>query len=233
MKSKSISTISPARNGWKALSCIATLLVGACSSEGGGDISSVFDIARNVVDPPNIAVSLQQAASIPHATMGIRLGGGSEILTVLAIYEPGQLWVAGTQLSIVTRRARIVQTVGLEHDLTKLIPDGDQPLLPLAVANGQAVHTKWLLYIADLGIFSAPMECDARPVRPEAVSILGKSIETERVEETCNTPSIGWTFTNVYWISQTSGLIWMSVQNIHPKMDAITTEFLRPPATQD
>lgn len=233
MKSKSTSTISPARNGLRALGCIAALFVGACSSEGGGDVSSLFSIARNLVDPPNTAVSLQQAASISHATMGIRIGGGSEILTVLAIYQPGQLWVAGTQLSIVTRRGRIVQTVGLEHDLTKLISDGDQPFPPLAVANGQEMHTKWLLDIADSEAFSAPMECDARPVRPEVVSVLGKNIDTERVEETCNAPAIRWTFTNVYWISRTSGLIWMSVQNVHPKMDAITTELLRPPPMQD
>jgi hypothetical protein len=189
-------------------------------------------MAKGIVAPPHTAVPLQVAASLPEATMGVRIGDSSEALLVLATYEGGNLWLGGTQVSVVTHNGRIVQTVGLEHDLTKLSAIADQAFEPLAIANGREVHTKWMADIADLKVFSASLECDARPVRGQRIVILGKTIETEKVEETCSCASLGWTFTNNYWISPTSGLVWMSVQHVHPNLDPVTTELLRPPAVQ-
>ena len=163
----------------------------------------------------------------------VRIGGGSEILTVLAAFEPGQLWVTGKALAIVTSRGRIVRTAGLQQNLAKLTADAGTDFSPIDMARGQPSQSRWTVQLDDLGFFEATMECNAHAVRREPVISLGKTVDTERVEEQCSSPALQWTFTNVYWISPTSGLVWKSIQNIHPKSDPLTTELLRPPEKQN
>lgn len=216
-----------------AIAALGTALLAGCSSDGNGDLRMMFDVARSIVDPPVTSISLKQASAVPHATMGVRIGGGSEILTILAAFEPGQLWVTGKQLAIVTRRGRIVRTAGLENNLTKLTADEGTDFSPIDIARGQTSRSRWTVQLDDLGFSEASMECSAHAVRREPVVSLGKKVDTERVEEQCSSPALRWAFTNVYWVSPTTGLVWKSIQNVHPKGDPLTTELLRPPEKQD
>src|SRR5689334_2888070 len=133
------------------LTVLATVLLAGCSSDGNGDFRMMFDVARSIVDPPVTTISLQQASAVPHATMGVRIGGGSEILTILAAFEPGQLWVTGKQLAIVTRRGRIVRTAGLEHNLVKLSVDLETDFSPIDIARGQPSRSRWSVQLDDHG----------------------------------------------------------------------------------
>jgi hypothetical protein len=63
----------------------------------------------------------------------------------------------------------------------------------------------------------------------ENIEILGKAIPTIRIEEACRADALDWSFVNTYWAGAQSGMVWQSVQHIHPQLGPITTEILRPP----
>jgi hypothetical protein len=112
--------------------------------------------------------------------------------------------------------------------MTKLTPYGSVIPSLVPAVQGQRVHTRWFIDIKDLLVSGALMECDAHAVGPESVTILGKAISTVHVTEDCSVPALKWSFTNHYWISPTSGVVWQSLQHTHPKLDPLTIEVLRP-----
>src|SRR6266481_901152 len=72
--------------------CVQALgfLLGGCSSEGSGDWSAVFVLARDSWEHRDGAVQLSDAASIPYATLGLRIDGSAEHLVVLATDSGGK-----------------------------------------------------------------------------------------------------------------------------------------------
>jgi hypothetical protein len=218
-----------------ALLGCAALAIGACSSEGESDLGAALPIFTGVFGSlfgggaAAPSVSLKDAAAIPFPTMGVRVGGGMEFITVLSMNNGGdRLWQNKRSAAFLVRDGHIVQTAGLPRDIDKLASVGALPSLH-AVAQGHPARYRWLADFHDLDVYNVQIDCEARPVRLEAVTILGKSIRTMRVDETCNAPSLEWSYTNKYWVDPDGGMTWMSIQYIHPQFDAISTEILRPP----
>ncbi len=136
-----------------------------------------------------------------------------------------RLWTSAAHVTLATRNGRIVRTAGLEHNLSgyQTVRDTD---------NGNGMRTiLWFADFADLGLYSVPILCRDRNAGPETITILGKTIHTRRVNESCASQNsrLDWTFHNTYWRDPESGLTWRSIQHVHPGTEAIETEILRPP----
>ena len=103
----------------RALPALAAgCLLGACSIQGS-DVLSIYRIARYAISGENKTVTLQQAASVPYATMGVRLGGGRETMLILVGDTSGrQLWTSASRVAITTHNGHIIRTAGFEHDLS-------------------------------------------------------------------------------------------------------------------
>ncbi len=175
------------------------------------------------------AVQLNDAAVIPYATLGIRIGGDPERIVVLATDSHGErVWTSASRVALTTRRGRIVATAGLGHDLSAFV--GDSAL------NGDwkiARSFSWTADFNDLGLYNVEVDCDDIPAGSEKIVILGKDIDTIRVDETCRSNQLDWSFSNTFWVSQVSNRVWRSIQYIHPKMGALEIELLRPPQSED
>jgi hypothetical protein len=210
------------------LLCCALVLAGAiplagCSSDGG-DWINLYKASIAAWEDRDAPVSLDQAAAIPYATLGVRLDGGKEQMLLLAVDTDGeQLWTSSARVAIATRAGRIVKTAGFSTDLMahSSRETGEDWRRP---------HTySWSGDFGDLGFYSVPIICYVRPAGHEPITILGKTLNTFRVDETCRSEAMNWSFSNNYWVSADSGRVWRSLQHIHPNGPTLEIEILRPP----
>jgi hypothetical protein len=217
---------SPIPSGLRSviLAACAAALAG-CSSDGGGDWIALLSLARTSWENRDAPVALEEAAAIPFATVGVRIGDAHEQILVLATDSHGErLWVAHTQVAMTTRGGRIVATAGLPFNVAGYSAANG------TAANWSAPHSvRWSVDFPDLGLYSVAVACEDRPAGSDPITILGRQLDTMRVDETCRSEQLQWSFTNTYWVSEASGRVWRSTQYIHPKMDPLTIQILRPP----
>ncbi len=202
---------------------IASFLSG-CSSESGMDFSDLWQVAKMSIGSDNQKVTLQQAASIPYASIGISVGENPQQILVLAsANSQQQLWTSASRIAIMTEAGRIVRTAGLPQNLSGYTSRTGQQASP---AGGTSIS--YLVDFADIGAYSVEVSCRATSISSQSITILGTDIQTERIDEQCLAPNIGWSFTNRYWIDPTSKTVWRSIQYIHPKSEPIAIDTLRP-----
>lgn len=215
------------RNWWfGAVAFSAAWGLAGCSSEQG-DWGQVLNIVEAAFGPGG-GVTMQQAAAIPFATLGVRVGDSTEDILVLAGTTNGQrLWTNASHVVLQTRDGRILRTAGLPHnrtDIRLLRGDGGPPPL-----QGSA-ETTWEEDFGDLHKYSIVVSCHSTVKGSEGVKNFTSVIPTTRVDEDCRSDQLDWSFTNSYWISPKDGLAWKSIQYISPKLDPVTIELLRPPS---
>jgi hypothetical protein len=199
-------------------------MLGGCSSNGSADLKSMTSVIRLALAPPQ-RVTVKQAAAIPYATIGVRLGSSPQAIATLATDDGGQrLWASGQKVMIATTRAgQIQRTVGLPFNLTWMVPTGPAGVQP------SAKLTIWSADFVDLGIYAATIQCDEVAAANVQISILGNRIATRRTNLRCTAPQLNWSFQNAYWTDPQTGTVWRSIQHVHPKLDPIEIETLRPP----
>ena len=211
--------------------CYVVLLVllAGCANNGSSDYSLFYKMLRGSFTGRNERIKLADAAKIPHASIGIAVGTEAERLLVLATNNGGdQLWTSSEHIVVSTRDGRIMRTVGLGHDLAGMTAgSGAIPLIFSTAAH--TVTDKRIMDLPDIGAYGTPVTCTARYVGTRTIKILGSAVNVFRVEEACAAPTLKWSFVNTYWLDMQNGRVWRSVQHVHPKLDAITTELLRPP----
>jgi hypothetical protein len=215
----------------RALIPALALALAGCGSQTGGmaDWGQVVGIVSDQFGP-SPSITLQQAAAVPFASLGVRIGDESQRMVVLAANTGGDLlWTSVAKLAITTRGGRIVRTAGLPLNVdTVRFQDATDPLLAAAQGGPPRQSLRFADYW-DLNIYSVPIRCVTASRGPDSVVILGRSISVTKVEESCEGSTLDWTFTDTFWVSS-GGLVWKSIQHIHPNGDPIETELLRPPA---
>ena len=210
----------------------ALLAVAGCSSSGQSDYSQYWQMMRQSVSGTfgKSSITLQQAASIPYASMGWRLNGGTQNIIVLANDNGGeQMWTSASRIVLVTKNGRIKRTVGLPHDIAALVPRINENLTSPAAAAKSTTPQQYSADFPSAGFYGAQIVCRAASKGARAITILEQRIATVRIEEKCNSPSLRWSFTNVYWTDPQTGFVWRSRQTIHPAGSTLETEIFRPP----
>lgn len=203
---------------------LLALGLSACGSTGNTDwnlLWKMVDVYRN--GPPG--VTLDEAAAVPYASIGVRVGDGPQQMFVLASNSgENNLWLEGQHAAVVTRDGRIVRSSGLGHDLSGYVVREPSTHLD----RTRTTTLTWSADFADMSVFSAPITCEDKPVGPDQITILGKTINTIRVDEACNSPALDWKFTNIYWLDPQTATVWRSLQHVHPKLDVVELSVLRP-----
>jgi hypothetical protein len=161
--------------------------------------------------------------------MGFSLDGGNQQLLVLATDSGGeQLWTGPSHAVIVTRDGRIVRTIGLGHDLAGLTTRIAAAPPPGAAVRGPFSTTRQEDF-PELGLYGMLVSCRAHHSGQQKIDILGQSLTTNRVDESCQSQRPEWSFVDSYWVDPNNGMVWRSRQHIHPKGGEIETEVFRPP----
>jgi len=215
----------------RALAITSAMALTGCNSarESAYGQYGQFIIAAFKQSFGNGAVTRQQAAAVPYASMGYRLNSGRELLVVLATDTAGDLlWTSGQHIALMTRDGRIRRTVGLPNDVGAVTSPGD--LASPSQALRAPFYSLRQTDFPDLGLFGVNIRCHAVARGRTSVSILSAATATVRVTETCRAEDLDWNFTDNFWVDPQSGMIWKAVQHIHPKGDILETELFRPPS---
>ncbi len=218
----------------KSIALIAALLLlSGCDSTGTSDYTLYYQALRQSFAGGfggHSHVTKDQATAIPYASIGYRLNDGPEQLLVLATDSGGeQLWTSGAHVVIVTRDGRIVRTVGLTQDVSAVTPQKGQQLTSLAQVRERSLTTTRLEDFPSIPIYGAAVTCTANPRGPETIVVLGRGVTTRKVDESCRSDSLSWSFTDTYWVDPQSTLVWRSIQHVSPKGEKVEVETLRPP----
>ena len=230
-KSASISMTSHTRARASVIGCaLASLALAGCTSgAGGGDWSHIYELVHQSWTGGAGTITLQQAAAVPYASLGVRVGGGPQTLVVLGADQSGHLlWTSAAKIAIETDNGRVMRTAGFPGDLSNVGFSGDDPLLAFERGGTGPQQATRTMDFRDINVFGIPVSCTLAREGSETIQILGTDIQTQRIGENCVSAKLDWQFENTFWMG-TSGFIWKSVQNIHPKQDPLTIEVLRPP----
>jgi hypothetical protein len=203
------------------------LALAACSSGSNSDALRIGGLMFQSVSGGG-TITRDQAAAIPYASIGVQLGGSSQGLAVLGKgIGADRYWYSGNRILFVTRDGRVVQTVGLPHDLTHLdvrTRSGNW------TGPGTAKNFSLVFDFADVGAFNVVATCTDENKGPETITILGANLSTEHHTETCDAPALDWSFQNQFWIDPKTHFVWQSEQEIHPHESTLYVSVFRPEA---
>ncbi|HUJ03863.1 MAG TPA: YjbF family lipoprotein [Rhizomicrobium sp.] len=190
--------------------------------------SELYGAAGQMFSGGEGGVTLKEAAAVPYASMGVRVGDGPEAMVVLASDSDGQrLWTSAAHIALLTHGGRIVRSSGFAHNLSAVT--GTDPLPAFADPDAGPREVTRQVDFWDMNLFAVTLSCRIESKGDDPVTILGATINTHRVEESCTATRPDWSFTDTFWMDK-SGLVWKSVQHINPALDPVETEILRPPS---
>jgi hypothetical protein len=218
------------RARWVGLFAGCLALTG-CSTQNS-DYAQYFQLMRQSIAGTfsNGAITREDAAKIPYATMGYRVNGERENILILATDTNGeQLWTAPSHLVLVTRDGRLVRSVGLPDNIASVTPSLSMATPPPGQVLKNAFTSIRAADFPDEGHYSVPISCKTVSMGRVAIIILGKALDTVRADEICQSGALGWSFRDSYWVDAQSGFVWRSIQHLTPKGEMIETEVLRPP----
>jgi hypothetical protein len=206
---------------------VAAVILLASLGAGCTDVQDQSDLLRmgsllvqqtGLFGGGNDNVTREKAASVPYASIGIRLGSSDEAMLLLR-------WQAGTQYVLITRDGHVTLTAGFAHNLDGLQgPIADSASTP--PEQGGPYH--YLYDMVDMGKYGVFAICTQHDVGAEQIEIIGVPHATRHIVEECKAKQLSWRFSNDYWRDAATGYVWKSVQNFRPDMDALTLEILRP-----
>lgn len=202
----------------------------ACSSDPNSDSSQLLVMARQSlgVFGDDTSVTRAQAAAIPYASIGVRLGDSRQFLLVLATQMRDQcLWTSAAHIAIETTSGRITRCAGLPHTIAQSLIAGRDPVQSrVAIGNSSC---SFAVDLPDRNVYQARLEYREQLPRLDVIEILGTKLKVQRFTEQGTCPVLDWQFENTYWRDGKSGFVWRSVQNIHPDLDALEITVFRPP----
>ena len=210
------------------------LALASCSSSNSGNTNytQFYQLMRQSLSASfgKIRVTRDQAASVAYASMGYSMDGGNQGMLILATDSGDELlWTSSAHVVIVTRQGRIVRTLGLDHDLSGLTTRNNAPPTPPAAAIQAPFASTRLQDFPELGLYGIEVSCRAHMVGRQSITILGQTVPTVRVDETCRSNQPDWSFTDNFWVDGDNGLVWRSRQHVNPKGGTVETEIFRPP----
>ncbi|MBI1329823.1 MAG: hypothetical protein GC166_07955 [Alphaproteobacteria bacterium] len=216
-----------------AIASIAMLSLAGCESLGtqqsvGGRIA--MQLYKQTFGEP-AKISRDAASSIAFATIGVNFGSADQAMMVLGTSRSGYLdWYSSNHVMIQTRKGRVVATSGLPYSLThlSLVMPGNKPDQNNGALPAPGSHYTLVFDFRDLDVFGVDAACTLADDGPQTIAIIGSTLKTRHLIETCSADAIGWDFENEYWTDVDTGFVWRSVQNPHPKLPEVTIEALRP-----
>ena len=207
-------------------------LLARCSSDPNSDtagLTNVLGQSLNIFSGGS-SVSLAEVSGTPFASIGVRVGSGAQIMLVLATHSGrSTVWTSSSHIALEIQSGRVVRTAGLVQNLSGTNVSGSDPLDAGLQNLRTPIPVKRTLDFSDRNDYGIVVDSTLAPAGLAAVDILGTRIACVHATETCSCPALGWNFTNEYWASARNGVVWRSVQFIHPDFDPLEIELLRPP----
>lgn len=181
----------------------------------------------------NAPVSRVDVASIPYATMLAKIGKESlRKITLGRVDEDEKYWYSANKTVIVTRSGRVIKTAGLPKNLIKTRFLGTDPLVNISklqikkTENGKSARR--LVDMAPPDNYGVVIDSVIESAGAREIEIAELRFDTELFVERCRAATLDWAFENQFWVDRKDGIVWKSIQHIHPDLPALELQLLRP-----
>lgn len=172
----------------------------------------------------------QQVDDLAYAQLGVRIGrGGRGIMVLNEIRGDDLYWISANRILLVTRKGRIVRTVGFPSDLLGTRLFGQDLLDAYDFEHPQIDGLETSRSIDTAAAHGETVRARFRVDGSETLTILDRPFETLRVLEEAHYGANRWKATNLYWLSKRSALIWQSRQFVVDGSPAIELQLLKRP----
>lgn len=131
---------------------------------------------------------------------------------------------------LVTVGGRLVRTAGLPANIgaTKLL-DADPLTKPMGRTGGEPRRSlRRLVDLAPGDHYGVMITSTSKILGPEVIEISELKFDTVAILERCHARGLNWTFDNKFWVEAETGLVWKSIQHIHPEVPPAELELLKP-----
>lgn len=214
--------------------CAATALggipLGGCGSNPA--FSDAAQTARNLIlGPPENPIPRASVAKLPYASIAAKVGDLPRGLLALGRIDGNdQYWVSSNRIALVTRRGRLIKTVGLGQNLRDSRTEGEDPLaLAPHRLTGPARHVRHL-DLSDPEYYDLIVDSVLTPVGPEKITILEIEFDSILLTERNSARTLNWRFENRFWVDPGDGFVWRSIQHFGRHYPSLLIEVAKPPA---
>lgn len=181
--------------------------------------------------------------ALPYPVLGMRIGDADPAVLVLSEqHDDGTaVWASADHAYIFTLGARIVHTIGFEHDLYAYgwaDEDAGDPIDEISrqivdhdglPPNGHLPQYHGYVQFGNALQRQADFNSDVVVERQEIINVLGLRYRVQRVRERFNVPGWRWQAWNDFWIDPHDGLTRRSIQQLRPDSPPIRLELLHLP----
>ena len=138
-------------------------------------------------------------------------------------------WVSADDIYIITRNGRIVRAEGLPNNLLDFF--STEPSFEEILTNNNQIdeHFRYIT-LDNPEVFDMRLEVNYRRLDLEIVSILDEEKELVLIEEVIENNYIRWKHTNKYWVDQSTGFVWQTIQEIAPNIPPIFIQITKKPS---
>ncbi len=180
-------------------------------------ISNLIYGYENNIDPEVIS-------KIPYASSLVKIGKGPYALMILESSENKRhTWVSADGVYLVTYEGRIIQSAGLQNNLTQLTmrkiswSSVDKPQKFTYYASYDEP------YLRDLKI-----EVEVINQGQTLTKLFNREVKLNLIKEKLRNRYLGWEVENTYWVDD-KGFVWKSEQFISPKLPSFEMEITKKP----
>ncbi len=218
--------------GLAASTAVPTLgLLGGCSSQSLQLLGSSFAGARTAVSGDRYGLSDDQIEALPYASLGVRIGRLAPAVLILASIDQDELrWASADRVVLVTRRGRLVKSVGLARDLLGTQWASPDPLLgfPNTIPASTESRVGRFVDLRPKDDFGVAVESRYDTIGNETLTLLGRTRRTVVLRERISVRKWRWSGENLFWLDAASGKVWKSRQQFCPDVPPLTLEVLKP-----
>ena len=214
------------------------LLAGAAALTLGGCGTSVpvfgdaATTARNIIlGPPETPIPRATVTTLPYATITAKVGNLPRGLLGLVRVEGADLhWASSNRVALVTRRGRLIKTVGLPQDLRDMRVTGEDPLTQAPHQLSRPTQYVRQLDLAHPDFYELMVDSELSLVGPRKITILEIEFDTILLVERNSARTLRWRFENQFWVDPVDGFVWRSLQHVGREIPELVIEVAKPPA---
>lgn len=208
---------------------LLTFLISSCASIDTSRIapgySEAFKNIKQYFLGAENEIELDVIASIPYASMLVRIGNGPTALMILESKKDEEYtWVSADGVYLVLKNGRIVKTSGLINNLR------DNFTTNKKWEDDLYNKQKFVSYYS----FSQPTLNNLKVTssyekgEEQDIELLVGKKRLRIIKEELFSEDVAWYETNLYWVDK-SNFVWKSVQSISPRLPEIYFEVTKKP----
>ena len=212
------------------------LSLSSCASLSSEKVAPSFTFAYESIKNalfgyPELNITREVVENIPYASALLKIGKGTQGLVILASVENSDyLWVSKDEVYIVTKDGRIERSLGLLNNLTK-ITSIDQSFKDLLTKTNPVSEYYSYYSFKDPLLLNLKVSISIVNKGIQEIEILGEKKNLILIEESISSELIGWKEKNKFWVDPNDYFVWMSIQNISPKLPKFTFQITKRPTS--